>query len=63
MNVVPAQKEKMRLMIYDENGRLIIHRTVAQQEKINMSPYPSGLYTVIVWTEKNQIYKTSVIKQ
>lgn len=61
--VSPKNKDKMRIVLYNETGQLVYSKIIEQETRINTQTYAPGAYTIIVWAEKQKIYRSTVIKQ
>lgn len=61
--VKPKNSGKMRIVLYNETGQLVYNKIIEQETRINMQTYAPGAYTIIVWAEKQRIYRSTIIKQ
>jgi hypothetical protein len=63
VKISPVINESTRIIFYDATGRKIFDKLIDQEEKVDMHNFSSGIYYVYVWTQKNKIYQTKIIKQ
>lgn len=63
LNVTIANKEKCRLILYDITGKLLLDTNVSGSARVDMSNFPSGMYTAYFWKESNKIHVVKLIKE
>lgn len=63
ITVTPKDNQKMRFIMYNESGQLVLDKVIIQSTQINMATFASGAYTVFIWSEKQKIYRSTLIKQ
>jgi hypothetical protein len=63
LTINPKTNESARLILYDGNGRKVIDTFISEETKINTQSLSAGAYTLFVWTNKQLIYRTAIIKQ
>lgn len=63
LTVTPKQNQKVHLMLYSENGQLVINKIVTEKTQLDTQGLARGSYTVFIWAEGNKIYRSTVIRQ
>lgn len=61
-NISLLNNQKIRVILYNESGQLILDKSIEHSEQINTSQFAPGTYTVFIWAEQNKIYKTTLLK-
>jgi hypothetical protein len=63
ISITLEKNETVRLMLYDMEGKKVADKIIQQSGKLNTQMLTSGAYTIFVWTEKQKIYRSTIIKQ
>ena len=63
LNINIKENQKMRLILFNSSGQLVIDKTIEASGKINLQGIEQGAYTVFIWAERHAIYRTVIIKQ
>ncbi len=63
ITVTPKDKGRLHFILYDINGSCLIDKIIDQESQFDMKTFASGVYTIIVWTDKQKIYRSTIIKQ
>ncbi len=62
ITVSSVNNQKIRVILYNESGQLILDKSIEHSEQINTSQFAPGAYTVFIWSDQNKIYKTTLLK-
>jgi hypothetical protein len=60
--VESKDNSRMHVMLYDAEGRMVIDKLFSGSGNVETSNLSTGVYTLMVWNGKDQIYKTTLIK-
>lgn len=63
ITVNPKLNEPSRIILSDENGKIVFDKVINQETKINTEFFTCGVYSIFAWDAKHKIYRTTVIKQ
>ena len=63
LNVILPNSQKLSLVIYSIDGKLIENRTILKNTTIDVSAYQSGMYFIKATNEEGNIYQSKFIKE
>ncbi|MCC6383771.1 MAG: T9SS type A sorting domain-containing protein [Bacteroidia bacterium] len=63
LTIIPKTNESVRLILYDGKGKKVLDTFINQETRINTQSLSTGSYILFVWTDKQIIYRTTIIKQ
>jgi hypothetical protein len=63
LTIKPTDNSKVRIIIYDPQGKLVIDRMIQEETQLNLKECKSGMYTAFFWKEKDRIYTMKLVKQ
>ncbi|MCC7534081.1 MAG: T9SS type A sorting domain-containing protein [Bacteroidia bacterium] len=63
ITIEPKDNEKMRVMVYDMEGRKVIDKIINSTTYMDTQKLISGAYLICVLTDNNRVYQSKIIKR